>query len=98
MSANQFFECAQCYGLGELTLVSFGLDLFRRLLFTKCWTSTDLLWPGGLIYNETTRMRLNDIVLRLVGRDLVQVKEFFEYLDALVPCREDDELDTGAFS
>lgn len=43
-------------------------------------------------------MRLNDIVLRLVGRDLAQVKDFFEYLDDLVPCREDDELDTGAYS
>lgn len=76
---------------------SFGVVLFRNLLFPmnspRYWDKQDMLWAGGLIYNETTRMRLNDIVLKLVGRDLDQLKILFEHLDGLVPCTPNDLID-----
>lgn len=59
----------------------------------------DLLWAGGLIYNETTRARLDDIILKLVSRDLDQLKSLFEHLNALVPCTQNDPNDdAGMFS
>lgn len=76
---------------------SLGVVLFRNLLFpvdfSSYWDKQDLLWAGGLIYNETTRLRLNDIVLKLVGRDLDQLKLFFVHLDGLVPCTPNDPND-----
>lgn len=67
--------------------------MFRRRLFPSYLDKQELLWGGGLIYNETTRARLNDIVLMLVGRDLDQLKVFLEHLYSLVPCTADDQND-----
>lgn len=62
------------------------------------WDKPDLLWPCGLIYNEMTRTRLNDIILRLAGRDLDQLKVLFDHLDSLVPCAPNDSNeDAGMF-
>lgn len=81
---------------------SYALQLFFRFLFPRSWTGrdTDLLWRGGLIYHETTRSRLNDIVLKLVDREPEQLKLLFRCLDMLVPCKTDDEYDpdTGKLS
>lgn len=74
---------------------SLGLALFSRL-FPRRWGGiSDLLWCGGVIYNETTRFRLNDIVIRLIGRDRSQLKRFLCRLDSLVPCLTDDEAEDG---
>lgn len=61
--------------------------MFWRRLFIHHLTNPDLLWQGGLIYNETTRFRLNDIMLRIAGRDSLQLKRLFEDLSVLVPCK-----------
>lgn len=50
-----------------------------------------------MVYQETTRFRLNDIVIRLVGRDRSQLKKFLRRLDSLVPCMKDEEAGDGMF-
>ncbi|KAF3770103.1 hypothetical protein M406DRAFT_86920 [Cryphonectria parasitica EP155] len=72
---------------------SSGIDLFWGHLFPRRQPMPDLLWHHGLIYHETTRLRLNDIVLKLVGRNLSQLKHFFAELSHLVPCSTDDRAD-----
>ncbi|PSS03887.1 hypothetical protein BD289DRAFT_358590 [Coniella lustricola] len=76
--------------LYERLHVNSGTELFWRHLFTRRWTTRNLLWTGDLIYNELSRVRLNNIVLTLVGRDLFQLATFFDSLAILVPYVADE--------
>lgn len=89
----QYRDCALYPGIETNSGSSLGIELFRRRLFPTFLDKEELLWGGGLIYNEATRARLNDIVLMLVGRDLDQLKIFLEHLYSLVPCTADDQDD-----
>lgn len=71
----------------------FGSHLFWRHLFPSNWSSPDPLWQGDLIYNETTRRQLNDIILKVSGRDAVQNQQLIDDLKSLVPCLTNDEDD-----
>lgn len=79
---------------------SHGWLLFARYLFPegKNWHSPNMLWPHGLVFTETTRTQLNDIVLQLAGRDLGQLEQLFTSLHAMLPCATNDRMVYGSLS
>lgn len=66
----------------------FATTLFWRRLFVRHLTHPDLLWQGDLIYYESTRARLNDIMLKVAGRDLSQLSRLLRDLNLLVACKD----------
>lgn len=75
----------------EILAPGFGSQLFWRHLFPSSWSGSDLLWQGNLIYNETTRRQLNDIILKVSARDTLQNQQLINDLRLLVPCLTNDE-------
>ncbi|CAN8096633.1 unnamed protein product [Discula destructiva] len=69
-----------------------GWRILAHLLFPdgRSFTVPDLLWPQGLVFNEPTRHRLNNIVLALAGRDLEQITEIFTGFHGMLPCANND--------
>lgn len=76
---------------------SHGWHLFARYLFpeSRGWSSSNTTWPHGLVFSENTRIQLNDVVLRLAGRDLDQLEQIFTSLHSMLPCTTNDRLGYG---
>lgn len=80
-------------GVLETLPAGSGLRLFTHCLFPNglTWHVANMLWPHGLIFNEPTRQRLNNIVLALAGRDVNQLKSIFKGLQDILHCSTQDE-------